>query len=124
ENLAVEYKISQEQVDEFSVSSQKRWAAAQEGGRFTQELTPIEIKTKKGVTLFDKDEHPRPDTNAEAFKKLPRTFKKDGVIHAGAASGICDGAASTVMATRTWAEKKGLKPMGKLVSWASAGCDP
>ena len=94
ENLAEQYKITQEQVDEYSVLSQKRWAAAQEAGRFAAELSPVELKTKKGSTMFEKDEHPRPDTTAEGFKKLPRAFKKDGVIHPGAASGICDGAAS------------------------------
>ncbi len=124
ENLAVEYKLSQEQVDEYSVLTQKRYAAAAEGGRFAAELAPVELKTKKGTTLFEKDEHPRPDTTAEGFKKLPKAFKKDGVIHPGAASGICDGAASAVMATRSWAEKKGIKPIGKLLNWASAGCDP
>lgn len=124
ENLAVEYKISQEQVDEYSVLTQKRYAAAAEAGRFAAELAPVELKTKKGSTMFEKDEHPRPDSTAEGFKKLPKAFKKDGVIHAGAASGICDGAASTVMATRSWAEKKGIKPIGKLLNWASAGCDP
>ncbi|MBX7098050.1 MAG: acetyl-CoA C-acetyltransferase [Myxococcaceae bacterium] len=124
ENLAEQYKISQAEVDEFSVSSQKRFAAAQEGGRFDAELSPVELKTRKGVTLFAKDEHNRPDTTVEGFAKLPKAFKKDGVIHPGAASGICDGAASAVLATRSWAEKKGLKPIGKLINWASAGCDP
>jgi acetyl-CoA acyltransferase 2 len=124
ENLAEQYKLSQEVVDQFSVESQKRFAAAQEGGRFKEEICPVELKSKKGSVMFEKDEHNRPDTNAESFKKLPKVFKKDGVIHAGAASGICDGAASAVLATRTWAEKKGLKPIGRLISWASAGCDP
>ena len=124
ENLAVEYKLSQEQVDEYSVLTQKRYAAAAEGGRFAAELCPVELKTKKGSTMFEKDEHPRPDTTVEGFKKLPKAFKKDGVIHPGAASGICDGAASAVLATRSWAEKKGVKPIGKLLNWASAGCDP
>jgi acetyl-CoA acyltransferase 2 len=124
ENLAEQYKLSQEDVDAFSVLSQKRWAAAQEAGRFAAELSPVELKTKKGVTLFEKDEHPRPDSTVEGFKKLPKAFKKDGVIHPGAASGINDGAASCVMSTKTWAEKKGLKPLGRLINWASVGCDP
>ncbi len=124
ENLAEQYAISQDAVDEYSVLTQKRFAAAQEAGRFKQEIAPIELKTKKGVVTFDKDEHNRPDTTLEALKKLPKVFKKDGVVHAGAASGICDGAGSAVLATRSWAEKKGLKPIGKLVSWAVSGCDP
>lgn len=124
ENLAVEYKISQDEVDAFSLSSQKRFAAAQENGRLAAEIAPVELKTRKGSSMFEKDEHNRPDASLEGMKKLPKAFKKDGVVHAGAASGICDGAASMVMSTRTWAEKKGLKPMGKLLNWASAGCDP
>ncbi len=124
ENLAEQYKLSQDTVDEFSVLSQKRFAAAQEGGRLAAEIAPVELKSKKGVIKFEKDEHNRPETTVESLKKLPKVFKKDGVIHAGAASGICDGAASAVMATRSWAEKHGKKPIGRLVNWASAGCDP
>jgi len=124
ENLAEQYKISQDEVDEYSVLSQKRFAAAQEGGRLKAEIAPVELKSRKGSVLFEKDEHNRPDTTLEGLKKLPKVFKKDGVVHAGAASGISDGAGSVVMSTRTWAEKKGLKPLGRLVNWASAGCDP
>ncbi len=124
ELLGEQYKLTQAEVDEFAVLSQKRHAAAQEAGRFKAEVTPVELKSKKGTVLFEKDEHGRPDTTVEGFAKLPRVFKKDGLIHPGAASGICDGAASAVMATRTFADKKGLKPIGRLISWASAGCDP
>jgi acetyl-CoA acyltransferase 2 len=124
ENLAVQYKISQDEVDEFSVLSQKRFAAAQEAGRFKAEITPIELKSKKGTVLFERDEHNRPDTTLEGLKKLPKVFKKDGVVHAGAASGISDGAASAVLATRSFAERKNLKPIGKLLNWATAGVDP
>jgi acetyl-CoA acyltransferase 2 len=124
ENLAVKYGLSQDEVDAYSVLSQQRFAAAQEGGRLDAEIAPVEIKTRKGSTLFSKDEHNRPQTTLEGLKKLPKVFKKDGVVHAGAASGISDGAASAVMATRSWAEKKGIAPIGRLVSWASAGCDP
>ncbi|MGQ0505311.1 MAG: acetyl-CoA C-acetyltransferase [Myxococcaceae bacterium] len=124
ENLAVQYELSQDAVDEYSVLSQRRFAAAQEGGRFSEEISPVELKTKKGSTSFAKDEHNRPDTTVEGLKKLPKVFKKDGVVHAGAASGICDGAASAVLVTRSWADKKGVKPLGRLVNWAVAGCDP
>ncbi len=124
ENLAVQHELSQDVVDEYSVLSQKRFAAAQEEGRFAQEIAPVELKGKKGTVVFDKDEHNRPETTVEGLKKLPKVFKKDGVVHAGAASGICDGAASAVMATRSWAEKKGVKPLGRLWNWASTGCDP
>ncbi|MGA9521143.1 MAG: acetyl-CoA C-acetyltransferase [Myxococcaceae bacterium] len=124
ENLAVQYKISQDEVDEFAVLSQKRFAAAQESGKFAEEIAPVELKSRKGSITFAKDEHNRPDTTVEGLKKLPKIFKKDGVIHAGAASGICDGAGSFVLATRSWAEKRGLAPIGKLHNWGVAGCDP
>jgi acetyl-CoA acyltransferase 2 len=124
ENLAVQYKISQDEVDEYSVLSQKRFAAAQEAGRFKAEITPIELKSKKGTVVFERDEHNRPDTTVQGLKKLPKVFKKDGVVHAGAASGICDGAGSAVIAARSWAERKNLKPIGKLVNWATIGVDP
>jgi acetyl-CoA acyltransferase 2 len=124
ENLAVEYRLSQDDVDELSVLSQKRFAAAQEGGRLSAEIAPVELKGKKGVTVFDKDEHNRPDTTRESLKKLPKVFKKDGVVHAGAASGISDGAGSFVLATRSWAEKRGLRPIGRLWNWGISGCDP
>lgn len=124
ETLAVQYKISQEEVDEFSVESQRRFGAAQEAGAFKQEIVPVPLKSKKGPSHFEKDEHPRPDTTLDGLKKLPKVFKKDGVVHAGAASGICDGASSAVLATRSWAEKRGLRPLGKLLNWGIAGCDP
>ncbi len=124
ENLAAQYKISQEQVDEYSLLSQRRFAAAQEAGRLKAEISPIELKSKKSSVLFERDEHNRPDTTLEGLKKLPKLFKKDGVLHAGAASGICDGAGSAVMATRSWAEKKGIAPIGRLIHWAVAGVEP
>jgi acetyl-CoA acyltransferase 2 len=124
ENLAVQYQISQQEVDEYSVLTQKRFAAAQESGRFREEIVPLELKSRKGTVRFERDEHNRPDTTVEGLRKLPKVFKKDGVVHAGAASGICDGAASAVMATRRWAEKRGLQPIGKLLNWGIAGCDP
>jgi acetyl-CoA acetyltransferase family protein len=125
ENLATKYNISQREVDEYAVLSQKRFAAAQEAGRLTEEITPMELPGKKGQTVqFAKDEHNRPDTTVEGLAKLPKVFKKDGVIHAGAASGICDGAAALVLATKAFADKKGLKPIGKLLGWGISGCDP
>jgi len=124
ENLAEQYRITQGEVDEFSVQSQKRAAAAQEAGRFNDEIAPVEIVTRKGTTQFTRDEHLRPETNLESLKKLPKVFKKDGVIHAGAASGICDGAAALVMTTGDFARKRGLKVLGRLVGWGTAGCDP
>ena len=125
ENLAVKYNISQREVDEYSVLSQKRFAAAQEGGRLSEEIAPMELPGKKGATVqFARDEHNRPDTTVESLAKLPKVFKKDGVIHAGAASGICDGAGALVIATRAFADKRGLKPIGRLLGWGISGCDP
>jgi acetyl-CoA acetyltransferase family protein len=125
ENLATKYGISQREVDEYSVLSQKRFAAAQEAGRLSDEIAPMELPGKKGATVqFAKDEHNRPETTVEGLAKLPKVFKKDGVIHAGAASGICDGAGALILATRQFAEKRGLKPIGKLIGWGTSGCDP
>jgi acetyl-CoA acyltransferase 2 len=124
ENLAVKYSITQDEVDEYSVTSQKRFAAAQEGGRLSAEIAPMELAGKKETVKFAKDEHNRPDTTVEKLKKLPKVFKKDGVIHAGAASGICDGAGALVMARASWAAKKGYRPIGRLSGWGVAGVPP
>jgi acetyl-CoA acyltransferase 2 len=124
ENLAEKHKISQEEVDRFSVRSQTLHAAAQKEGRFDDEIVPVEIKKKKETIAFKTDEHGRPETTVEGLAKLPKVFKKDGVIHAGAASGICDGAAALVMSTKKFADKHGLKPIGRLVNWGVSGCDP
>jgi len=125
EKLGAEYGITQDEVDEFSVLSQRRWAEAHEAGRFADELVAMELPGKKGQTIrFERDEHPRPDTTREALARLPKVFKKDGLIHAGAASGICDGAAMLVLATAAYAERKGLRPIGRLVNWGVSGCDP
>ena len=78
EKLAEQYRISQDEVDERSIRSQRRWAAADEAGRFKAELAPLELKGKKGPVLFERDEHPRPDTTVESLRKLPKVFKKDG----------------------------------------------
>lgn len=124
ENLAQQYSLGQGEVDAFSVLSQQRYQAAHQAGRFELEICPVELKSKKGSVVFAKDEHPRPDSKVEDFQKLPKVFKKDGVIHPGAASGINDGAASAVLANRSFVEKKGVQPIGRLVNWATTGCDP
>lgn len=125
ENLATKYTISQREVDEYSVLSQKRFAAAQEAGRLAEEIAPMELPGRKGQTvLFARDEHNRPETTVESLAKLSKVFKKDGVIHAGAASGICDGAAALILATRAFAEKRSLRPIGRLLGWGISGCDP
>ncbi len=124
EKLAEQYRLSQDEVDERSIQSQRRWAAADEAGRFRDELAPIEVKGRKGPVLFERDEHPRPDTTVEALRKLPKVFKKDGVIHAGAASGIADGAGMFVVATHAYAERRGIAPLARIVNWGHAGVDP
>ncbi|HKA86501.1 MAG TPA: acetyl-CoA C-acetyltransferase [Haliangiales bacterium] len=124
ENLAEKYGITRAECDAYALRSQRAWADAQAAGRFADEIAPLELKGKKGPVAFDKDEHPRPDTTPEALAKLPPVFKKDGVVTAGNASGICDGAAALVLASREAAEKRGLKPLARLVQWGVAGCDP
>ena len=124
EKLAERYGITQDEVDEYSVASQRRFAAAQEAGRLADEIAPIDVTTRRGTVRFARDEHPRPDTTVESLRKLPKVFKKDGVIHAGAASGICDGAGALLLATRAWAEKHGHEPLARVVNWGLAGVDP
>ncbi len=124
EKLAEQYRITQDEVDERSVRSQRRWAAAHEAGRFREEIAPVEVKTRKGTAQFDTDEHPRPDTTVEVLRKLPKVFKKDGLIHAGAASGIADGAGAFVVSSREYAQRHGLAPLARVVAWGHAGVDP
>ncbi len=124
EKLAAQRGIGQDAVDEYALQSQRRWAAADEAGRFGEELAPVELEGKKGTVLFAKDEHPRPATTLESLRKLPKVFKKDGVIHAGAASGICDGAGAFVVTSREYADRRGLRPLARIVNWGHAGVDP
>ena len=124
ENLAVEYGIRREEADAFAIQSQRRWAAAQESGGFADELAPVTIKHRKGDRIVDRDEHARPQTTMEQLAKLPPVFKKDGIVTAGNASGICDGAAALVVVDGAWAAGKGLKPLAKIVQWGVAGVEP
>jgi acetyl-CoA acetyltransferase family protein len=124
ENLATKYGISRKECDEYALSSQQRWAAANERGFFKDEIAPLEIATKKGAVSFAVDEHPRPQTTLEVLGKLPPVFKKDGVVTAGNASGICDGAACLVLATEDFAKKKGHRPLARLLQWGVAGVEP
>ena len=124
EKLAEQYAITQDEVDDYAVLSQRRFAEAQAAGRFRDEIAPVEIETRKGKVVFERDEHPRPETTKEGLRKLPKVFKKDGVIHAGAASGVADGAAMLVVTTREVAERHGVRPLARLVNWGVAGVDP
>jgi len=124
ENIAEKWKITREQQDEFSAESHRRAVNAIEKGYFKDQILPIELKTRKGVTVFDRDEHARADVSIESLAKLRAVFKKDGSVTAGNASGINDGAAAIVMMEKSAAQKAGLKPMARLVSYGLAGVDP
>ena len=125
EKLGEKYGITREQSDTYAARSQQTWKAAHDAGRFKDEIAPIETRDKKGnVTAFAADEHPRPTTTAETLAKLPPYFKKDGVVTAGSASGISDGAGAMVMTTKEIADKRGVKPIGRLLGWGISGCDP
>jgi acetyl-CoA acetyltransferase family protein len=126
ENLASRYRISRQAVDCYAVRSQACAAAAWKAGAFGEEVVPVPIQSRKTkeTEQWIGDEHLRPTTSLEGLAKLPPYFKKDGVVTAGNASGICDGGAALVLASGQFALERGLKPLGRLVSWASAGVDP
>lgn len=122
ENLAEHYGIKREEVDEYALRSQQATKQAQEQCYFSSEIVPVPVKTKRGETVVDRDEHPRPDTTMEALAKLPPVFREGGVVTAGNASGIVDGAAAVILATGD--SLGGTTPLGKIVSWATVGVDP
>ncbi len=127
ENLRAEYNISREAQDELAARSQARAGAAMEDGRFAQEIVPITVPGRKGDTIVDTDEHARPGTTVEKLGKLRALRSKidpDATVTAGNASGQNDGAATCIVASRAAAEKYGLKPVGRLVSWGLAGVAP
>ncbi len=124
ENLAEKHELTREQCDEYGLRSQKTWAAAHEAGRFKEEMAPIEIKGRKGVETFDFDEHARPEATLEKMAKLPAVFKKGGVVSAGNASGICDGAGAVIVASGEAVKKHGLTPLARVVQWHVAGVEP
>jgi len=124
EAIAEKWKISREQQDEFSVESHRRAMNAIEKGYFKDQIAPFELKTRKGTTMFDRDEHPRADASLEGMAKLRAAFKKDGSVTAGNASGINDGAAAVVLMKASEAAKLGKTPLARIVSWAHAGVDP
>ncbi|HLY45009.1 MAG TPA: acetyl-CoA C-acetyltransferase [Stellaceae bacterium] len=124
ENVATRWQITREQQDELAVASQAKAEAAQKAGRFKDEIVPVTVKTRRGDTLVDSDEHPKHGTTFEVLAKLRPAFDKNGTVTAGNASGINDGAAAVVLMTAEAAAKRGLKPLGRIVSWATAGVDP
>ncbi len=124
ENLAARYGIRRDQADEFAYESQMKTRAAQEQGRLRQEIVPVQIKESNGQGVLDQDENPRPKTTMEGLAALKPVFKNDGIVTAGNASGISDGAAAVVLTTAGKARERGLQPMGRILSWGIAGCEP
>jgi acetyl-CoA C-acetyltransferase len=124
ENMAERWKIGREQQDEFAVESHRRAINAIEKGYFKDQIAPLELKTRKGAVVFDRDEHPRADATLEGMAKLRAAFKKDGSVTAGNASGINDGAAAVVLMEQGAAQAAGLKPMARLVAYGLAAVDP
>ncbi len=124
ENCAAKYGITREDADRYALRSQQRAHAAWTAGVMADEVVPVEVKTRKGVTTIDRDDHLRPETTLEALAALPTVFKKDGVVTAGNASGIVDGAAALIIASGAAATARGLTPLARIVSWAAVGVEP
>jgi acetyl-CoA C-acetyltransferase len=124
ENVAEKWQITREQQDAFAAASQAKAEAAQKSGRFDDEIVPVTVKTRRGETVVDTDEHPKHGTTAEALAKLRPAFAKDGSVTAGNASGLNDGGAAVVLMTAEEAARRGIEPLARIVSWATAGVDP
>ncbi|RYB04747.1 acetyl-CoA C-acetyltransferase [Lichenibacterium ramalinae] len=124
ENVAGKWQLNREEQDTFAAGSQNKAEAAQKEGRFKDEIVPVTVKTRKGDVVVDQDEYIRPGTTVEALAKLKPAFSKEGSVTAGNASGINDGAAALVLMTAAEAEKRGLTPLARIASWATAGVDP
>src|SRR5919202_278192 len=124
ENLARRYEITREEQDAYALRSQQEAKRAQDAGVFAEEIVPVEVKTRKGVKVVDRDDHLRPDTTLEGLAKLPTAFSKDGFVTAGNASGIVDGAAALVIAGEDYVKARNVEPLGRIVSWAYAGVEP
>jgi acetyl-CoA C-acetyltransferase len=124
ENVARAYQITRDEQDAFALASQHKASAAQKAGRFTDEIAPVTVKGRKGDTVVSDDEYIRHDANAETMAKLRPAFSKEGTVTAGNASGINDGAAALVVMTASEAAKRGLTPLARIASFATAGVDP
>jgi acetyl-CoA acetyltransferase family protein len=124
ENCAAKYGVSREEQDCYALRSQQLADKAWREGRFVEEIVPVEIRTRKGVETVDRDDHMRPETTLEILAKLPPAFKKDGTVTAGNASGIVDGGAALLLASREAVDRHGLKPVARLVDWATTGVEP
>ncbi len=124
EKCATKYGITRDEQDAYALRSQQAAARASAEGRFKEEITPVELKSRKGVTVVDADDHLRPDTTLEGLAKLPAAFSKDGTVTAGNASGIVDGGAALMLASSKAVKDRGLVPLARLVAWAAVGVDP
>ena len=124
ENVAQQFQITRKEQDKFAFESQTKALKAQKENKFDDEIIPFAINSKKGNSIFKKDEHPREGISIEALQRLKTAFQKDGTVTAGNASGINDGAAAVVLMSKTEAEKRGIKPLAEIKSWASCGVDP
>ncbi|UKJ77875.1 acetyl-CoA C-acetyltransferase [Azospirillum brasilense] len=124
ENVAQKWQLTRDEQDAFAAASQQKAEAAQKSGRFKDEIIPVTIKGRKGDIIVADDEYPKHGTTAESLAKLRPAFSKDGTVTAGNASGINDGAAALVLMTAENAAKRGLTPLARIVSWATAGVDP
>jgi acetyl-CoA C-acetyltransferase len=124
ENVAQKYQLTRQEQDEFAYNSQRKAGEAMKSGRFRDEIAPVTVKTRKGELVVSDDEHPKPETTLEVLAKLRAAFAKEGTVTAGNASGINDGAAAVVVMTGAEAARRGLTPMARIASWATAGVDP
>lgn len=124
ENVAKQWQLSRDDQDQFAVASQNKAEAAQKAGKFKDEIVPFVVKTRKGETIVEDDEYIKHGVTVEGVGKLRPAFDKEGTVTAANASGINDGAAATVLMSAAEAEKRGIKPLGRIVSWATAGVDP
>ncbi|XP_012149244.1 yippee interacting protein 2 [Megachile rotundata] len=124
EKLGAQFGINRQQVDEFALRSQQLWKAANDAGRFKEELAPVTVTIKKQEVVVNVDEHPRPQTTPQSLAKLPPVFKKDGLVTAGSASGVCDGAGAVILASEEAVKTEGLKPLARLVGSCVVGVDP
>ncbi|MFO0401182.1 MAG: acetyl-CoA C-acetyltransferase [Alphaproteobacteria bacterium] len=124
ENVARAFQITRDEQDQFAFNSQRKAGEAMAAGRFADEITPVTVKGRKGDVVVSADEYPKPDTTLEILGKLRPAFAKDGSVTAGNASGINDGAAAVVVMTAAEAAKRGITPLARIVSWATAGVDP
>ena len=124
ENVAAKWQLTRDEQDAFAAGSQQKAEAAQKAGRFSDEIVPVTIKTRKGDIVVEADEYPKHGTTVESLAKLRPAFDKEGTVTAGNASGINDGAAAVVLMSAEDAEKRGVTPLARIVSWATCGVDP